>query len=540
MRRVLLLLALAACSSPTGPDQDQTTDPITIEDVSTGTPQAAGVSDYEMHVVKSKSRDNPYTDGEIKKTGGTFYMRLERKDGAWDGLGNNKKKAPGVDSVVFVVDGKHKRETLYPYEAAPVTWPTNSTHAVKWTLYGNSTYSRSYTVLIGADAAKQPAPSPTPEPTPEPTPDPTPTPTPSPSPSPSLDGIKIAPGSSIQNAINSNPAGTKFVIKAGVHYGQQFSPKAGNVIQGEPGAVLDGQGKSWAIQGSANDVVIRGLEVKNYKPGTNKAAVASAWDRGLRWTVENNDIHHNTGAGLQVSHDMVVRNNKLHHNGQFGIIGWGNRAKILDNDISYNNTGGHDPLWAAGGTKFFYSSGILVKGNHIHHNMANGLWFDHKNSNTIVEDNLLEENNGAGFYYEVNYSAVVRNNTIRNNGKGLGTWSKAGITISESSDVEVYGNKLSGNQHGIMGVQQNRSSVAGGPWITKNLWVHDNDVTQQNGASGLRDIGTGGAIYSSRNNRFNNNTYRISGNSNAFWYGGTVSDGTWKSKGFDGGSTFLK
>src|SRR4029079_17134084 len=51
---------------------------------------------------------------------------------------------------------------------------------------------------------------------------------PVPSPAPPV-GITILPGQSIQAAVDANPTGTTFILKAGTHVGQSVVPKDGDV-----------------------------------------------------------------------------------------------------------------------------------------------------------------------------------------------------------------------------------------------------------------------------------------------------------------------
>ncbi len=52
--------------------------------------------------------------------------------------------------------------------------------------------------------------------------------------------VPVYPGDNIQSKVDSAPAGTSFLIKAGLHRGQRIRPKSGNTFVGEPGAILDG------------------------------------------------------------------------------------------------------------------------------------------------------------------------------------------------------------------------------------------------------------------------------------------------------------
>ena len=105
-------------------------------------------------------------------------------------------------------------------------------------------------------------------------------------PSVSLSGVVVRPGESIQAAVDANPGGTTFVIKAGVYRGQEVSPKAGNIFVGESGAVLDGGGKArWAFSAGVANVTIRGLVIQNYATPAREAVIN--WVAGAKgWLVE--------------------------------------------------------------------------------------------------------------------------------------------------------------------------------------------------------------------------------------------------------------
>ncbi len=79
--------------------------------------------------------------------------------------------------------------------------------------------------------------------------------------------VVIAVGDSFQQKNDSSPAGTVFLVEAGVHVQQRIDdPKDGNQWIGEPGAVMDGQGaRSHAFGGSATDVEIRLIKIQGYQ-----------------------------------------------------------------------------------------------------------------------------------------------------------------------------------------------------------------------------------------------------------------------------------
>jgi hypothetical protein len=160
------------------------------------------------------------------------------------------------------------------------------------------------------------------------------------------DAIRIAPGQSIQAAVNANPANTAFVIASGVHQRQEISPKNGNRFVGESGAVLDGEKSTrHAFASNASGVIIEGLIIRNYTNPIETGAVGG----GSGWTVRGNEIAYNKGAGVFASGGWTVANNHIHHNGQIGILATGNSITISGNEISHNNTDGHDSHWRLAG-----------------------------------------------------------------------------------------------------------------------------------------------------------------------------------------------
>jgi hypothetical protein len=94
--------------------------------------------------------------------------------------------------------------------------------------------------------------------------------------------------------------------------------------------------------------------------------------------------------------------------------------------------------------------------------------------------------------------------------------------------------------NGITAVQSNRGSSkrSGKPYLVQNFYVHDNTVTQTKGsAAGIAKDSTyfDDSIFTSWNNRFQNNTYRLAEPNGQFyaWDGGTVTRTEWRYYGND-------
>jgi parallel beta-helix repeat protein len=302
------------------------------------------------------------------------------------------------------------------------------------------------------------------------------------------------------------------------------TPKTGDKFLCDSGATLDGQRVTAqafiSAGGNPDSVTIRGCRITNYNPPMQMAMIEAALyggsDLTTGWVIENNEIDHSTNVGVKIGTSAIARGNYIHHNGRLGIGGGGIGSLVENNEIAYNHLPGvTDPIAEAGGSKFAGTTDLIVRGNFVHHNLGPGLWTDINNYSTLYENNRVEDNAGCGICHEISYKAVIRNNQVRRNGFGGATWliNVNGIEIAASSDVEVYGNVIEGNNVGLSGVQQNRGTGNRGPWLVQNLYVHDNTFIRQTGA----EYGGAHAVLASddgsdlttatRNNRWRNNTY---------------------------------
>jgi parallel beta-helix repeat protein len=344
--------------------------------------------------------------------------------------------------------------------------------------------------------------------------------------------IAIQPGSNIQAIVDSKPAGSTFYILAGVYRGQTVKPRNGDVFLGQPGAILDGENRvEQAFRSGASNVTVRGLVIENYATPAQSGAVGGGG--GSNWSIIENEIRYNWGGGVSLGSGFVVRGNSIHHNRQIGIKGGGSNILIENNEISHNNyRDDYSMSWEAGGTKFLKTVNLVVRGNFVHDNHGHGLWTDADNIGTLYENNVVVNNYGAGIFHEISYDAVIRNNRVEGNAF---PHTSGGIKITNSSNVEIYGNTLSGNDGGFHVAQNDRGSGAHGPWEIRNLSIHDNAVSFSQGWSGFRvNDGLGDAFYTSMNNRFTANNYSVGGLGRPFmWLGNERTWDEWKSFGHD-------
>ncbi|HET7213502.1 MAG TPA: right-handed parallel beta-helix repeat-containing protein [Terriglobia bacterium] len=279
-----------------------------------------------------------------------------------------------------------------------------------------------------------------------------------------------------------------------------------------------------AFWGDAGSVTIQGLVIEKYACIAGKGAVNamnSLYGYGAaaaNWKVDSNEIMLNHGVGVRVNSGMVVTNNKIHDNGQMGIAGNGDQILIQNNEVYKNNYAGYAFDWEAGGIKFAsYATNVTIGGNYVHDNAGPGIHADISCDYVTIKNNHTAHNIGSGIHYEISYNGIISGNTIENDGsspQGTGFWYGGGILISNSSNVQVYGNTVTDCMNGIGGTQANRGTDAktGAVYTLQNLSVHDNIITQKTGyAAGIVKASVfDDSVYTSWGNHFQNNTFYLS------------------------------
>jgi parallel beta-helix repeat protein len=304
-------------------------------------------------------------------------------------------------------------------------------------------------------------------------------------------------------------------------------------------------------------VRIVGCTIERYVPPVQMGAILAgghaASDGTSGWIVDSTEVRYNANLGIRLGHAMKVRWSNVHHNGTLGIGGVGDDVLVEQTEIAYNNYANAGALgFEAGATKFVLTNRLLLRNNFVHHNVGPGLWLDIGNDATVIEGNRVEDNLQEGIVAEISYRATIRNNTVRRNGLGdsrrtAWLWGAGiGIHASGGASLEVSGNLLEGNAHGIALLQQNRGTGPLGAYLVQNVYVHDNTVRCGSGsltvAGAVQDIGDN-SIFTSRNNRFQGNHYenlaQCSGRPFA-WMNGWWTPTEWPGYGQDTSGTFVR
>lgn len=382
--------------------------------------------------------------------------------------------------------------------------------------------------------------------------------------------VRIAPGANIQAVINANPAGTTYCLQAGSYTPTApIRPKTGDTLQGEYGAVINGQnvqgGEGSGISvisgwncSSCENITVRNLSIRG-RETINCIGAAGLKSGG--WVVEYNDIRdcrwgvndHNPWAtqlpqifirGWKIRHNVLV-NHKW--SGATGSDGSGAYGIVNADDVEFINNEVRD---SGGQPKFMATRRSVVRGNWLHHNGV-GIWHDGDNVDALIEDNLVEDNEGEGIFHEISAGGTIRNNIIRRNGFAPITGS--GIYISTSRDVQIFGNTVEENFRDInLFVQCAAVRPAGFfyptqiEWDLRNVSVHDNAIKvggpeftvwgpsfSSTGCT-AEELARYAAPHNVKNNRFQDNTYTVRSAGGMWWFwNGFKTFSAWQALGQD-------
>lgn len=344
--------------------------------------------------------------------------------------------------------------------------------------------------------------------------------------------VSISPGTNIQTVINANPAGTTYGLLAGTHLiTASLVPKTGDTFVGEYGAILDASGWSTsdgeagvfrAVNNNIDNVTIRNLRIINGPQYGINAYFSSSG-----WIVEYSEISGFLN-GVSLGIGGILRNSWVHHNfGVFNDPNVANRgggytfnasqgAQVIDNEISYNGQEQKFIYGTIGG----FNQDLYIARNYVHHNLGDGLWLDGDGANSIIEDNICDDNGRTGITIEIGTTIIVRTNTCRRNGE-------EGILISATRDSQVYSNIVQDNGGGIALFLDFSRLAETYPYWTIDLSGNDisSNVIRSNAPSRflalLTFTGSGTQtpyLNNTKDNQYINNTYVVPSSLTSNWF----------------------
>jgi len=303
----------------------------------------------------------------------------------------------------------------------------------------------------------------------------------------SCSGVTVSPGSSLQAAVNANPAGTTFCIKAGLYFlAKPVSPKKNQKFIGRLGAVLSG-----------------GKEISGQFVQSGSYWVAS--DQTQRNPKEPNSVCYPPGTTFcQYAEDVYRDKKPLKRvlslselsSGEFYFDYGASKIYLADNPAGHT-------IEAAVGTGAFVSgaTGVTVRNLVVelfaNQTSAGAIWGDY---DWVIENNEVRLNHGIGIYV----GATVRNNYVHDNGQcGIATLSARSMLV-ENNEIS-YNNYAGYDTHydggGTKFMKSLNLTVRGNyvhnnygtgiwfDWDNKGILVENNTVTKNDGPGIFHEAG---------------------------------------------------
>ncbi|MEH6943686.1 nitrous oxide reductase family maturation protein NosD [Bacillus sp. JJ722] len=221
--------------------------------------------------------------------------------------------------------------------------------------------------------------------------------------------IQAFPNQSLQSVIDRAATGDVIKLKKGTYKGSLLIKKS-ITLEGEEGAVIDGEEKGHVITIAADRVSIKGLTIQ--KSGLKKNDSAIYVKGGRDSTIENNIIH-------EVMYGIYVQDGERHH-----II----NNNIRSYAVHFSKRGS--------GIHLFNGKGHEIKNNTIVQ-VQDGLYLDHTKDINVKENKVIGSR--YGFHFMFSKDIQIEKNELQSNITGL--------MIMDSSDIEIIENTVNDQFH---------------------------------------------------------------------------------------------
>lgn len=193
------------------------------------------------------------------------------------------------------------------------------------------------------------------------------------------------------------------------------------------------------------------LNTNKVDDGWNFAAVQISGNSGGTWitgiTIENSTFTQNASKGLYLGYANTSRiaNNNFESNGGNGFdINSADSIAVINNHIVSNNTEKFNTINGTyaviAGSKMVRLTNSSIKENIVENNDGEGFWCDLECINVKYYSNIIRNNTGRGIFYEVSTGATIASNVISNNSMGIAI---------HGPNSKIYNNTLYKNGEGI-------------------------------------------------------------------------------------------
>lgn len=323
---------------------------------------------------------------------------------------------------------------------------------------------------------------------------------------PPQDGVAPAPGPraadtlvvvdpdgpvrTLAEAVRRAAPGARIVVRPGVYREPTVEVDRRVRIEGEEGAVLDGENERGLLLVTADDVLISGLELRNVGVSFVEDRAAIEVRGGNRCTIEGNRVENAffgiylaRSEGCVIRDNVIVGNSRRESRSGNGIHLWYSRGVTVEGNV----VRGHRD-----GIYFEFVEDGLVTGNRSEENLRYGLHFMFSDRCRYEENDFLR--NGAGVAVMYTTGVVMRGNRFEES-HGSASF---GLLLKDITDSEIRGNVFRRNTVGIHAEGFDRTRV------------EENDFVE-NGRAVRLLANSEGSVFS-RNN-FVDNTFDVTTNS---------------------------
>lgn len=310
---------------------------------------------------------------------------------------------------------------------------------------------------------------------------------------PAADTLVVSPTGpyrSVGDAVAAAPAGATVIVRAGVYREPTVEIDRQLTLEGEPGAVLDGEGERQILRVSADSVTVRGLTLRNVGRSFVEDRAAITVQDASWCTISDNRIEdaffgiYLANAGwCVIERNTLVSGERRETSSGNGIHLWYSKEiEIRDNDIR-----GHRD-----GIYFEFVQDSRVERNHAEGNLRYGLHFMFSDRCSYSEN--VFRANGAGIAVMYTKHVTMTNNVFERNRGGAAF----GLLLKDITDSELRGNRFVENSVGIMAEGVNRTRVEHNAFVRNGWAIKLMANSQQNLFTG---------------NRFEANTFDVATNS---------------------------
>lgn len=274
-------------------------------------------------------------------------------------------------------------------------------------------------------------------------------------------------GMPLTHVLAESRAGDRIIVAAG-HYRAHLLIDKAIVLEGKPGAVIDGGGEGDVLRIRSPNVVVRGLQLQGSGRNLTQMNAVIFIERSAGKTLIENNTLHSDGFGIWIdgSPEPTVKSNR-----------------IVGNDTLRSQDRGN-------GIHLFNTTGALVANNEISQT-RDGIYIDTSNNNILRGNHMHHLRYGIHYMYSY-HNSVVDNRTND---------TRTGYALMQSRYLTVTGNRSEHDQnYGILmnfivnstiadnvvvGVRPGTTRINGGEAVTgaegKAIFIYNSQFNQIEG-----------------------------------------------------------